>query len=140
MSRIAFQTEIDIEKNRVYGVSTFAETLNIFASLNTQGLWYVNEELNSQIPIDALFCIMANYEWKRIHNQGGSDLEEKIHPYVHLSAMNYINALVKFWINKGHKEIPFRLYNGINFNNMYNVLTKAEEANKNLPVYFGNKR
>ena len=131
---------IGSETRKFLGTSTFEEACELFNNFNSDSYFEANEELRMQIPREALFCMMANYEWKRLGNQGGSDIEEDLHHQVSAAAMQYINALVKFWGNAGHPGIPFTLYNGINYDNIYNVWAKAEEEKKRLPVYFGSKR
>jgi len=48
--------------------------------------------------------------------------------------MQYLNALIIYWDNVGHPGIPFMNYNGINFDNIFDVLARASEENIDLPV------
>jgi len=117
----------------------YEDAVEAFVLLNVNSAWNKHKEHSSPvitesiISDEALFCILSNYEWKRKHNQEGSDLEEKLALYVSPRALYYLNALVNYWGNIGHTNIPFTAYNGINSSNTDNVLARAASETIRIP-------
>ena len=116
------------EESKIITIQNIDEAINLFTSLN------FDCEIDFMLFENEIFCIMANYEWKRHYGQRGSDLEEHLVPQMNPKAMQYLNALIIYWNNVGHPGIPFMAYNGINLDNMYNVLLRASQENIDLPV------